>query len=858
MREPVKRPPCAAFIALAAVEILAARALISQDCDGNGIPDDLDLMPHYIPALPLDLEPDREFQRVATDDFDGDDIDDLVTSAWNSGKVLLHSAVGDGTFRSPRELPFSGRDAAPTSLDLEPDGDADLLILDDFGEGLTVLLNQGASGFSAMPGPALDDGFHLLVAADIDADGDADFVAAGVDSESIETFMGGGNGSFEKRQSLGLGDRRPVLILAADADSDGDTDVLAATVRGLTGGEVPSVAVFRNEVGGRLSPAIHYPGYVSIGARTAGDFDDDGDLDFIVASAIDPPRLTLLPNTGRGEFPAAVELDSPGRLQGVVAVDFDADGDLDLGAFHSSGNRLLLLESTGSQRFEDAGSYDVNGSDSFAGTRDFNGDGRLDVILARGPAILFNRGDKSFRALGRIPMEGGVRRIVTGDLDGDGDTDLAGDDGSQGISVAFNRGHGTFGRPTLLPVEGGPDSLISADLDSDGDLDLVTHEPTGVWIARNSGAGAFSGSLPLDIPGALNNIVGLAVVDVDADGVLDVLLQAGLQLSVARNLGTGGFAAPAPLLSVPTLPVAADMNGDTVADLATFSQRERRVLLFTNDGSGAFVETDNVSIAAIPTSLILADIDGDGAPDVISVDETSLTLLENLGEGKLGNVRQLDTMERTDAIAVADLNVDGRSDLVVRARNKDSMFVGRGDGTFQGRSISSRVLFASNFCTAADLDGDGRAEVLSASFSGISIAYNESMAPSKLDCNTNRVPDECDVASGASADADRDGIPDECSAPAIFHRGDPNDDGEVNLTDVISLLDHLFRGGAEPRCLMAGDSDADGVANLTDAVFVLDFLFRGGPPPPQPGPPPDPCGAGTRVLPCEGYSSCAG
>src|SRR5687767_7523565 len=82
---------------------------------------------------------------------------------------------------------------------------------------------------------------------------------------------------------------------------------------------------------GRLSPAIHYPGYVSFGARAAGDFDDDGDLDFIVASAIDPPRLTLLPNTGRGEFPAAVELDSPGKLHGMVAVDYDADGDLDLG-----------------------------------------------------------------------------------------------------------------------------------------------------------------------------------------------------------------------------------------------------------------------------------------------------------------------------------------------------------------------------------------------------------------------------------------------------------------------------------------------------------------------------------------------
>jgi hypothetical protein len=104
-----------------------------------------------------------------------------------------------------------------------------------------------------------------------------------------------------------------------------------------------------------------------------------------------------------------------------------------------------------------------------------------------------------------------------------------------------------------------------------------------------------------------------------------------------------------------------------------------------------------------------------------------------------------------------------------------------------------------------------------------------------------------------------------CSSP--FHRGDANADGEANLTDVIFLLEYLFRGGDAPTCLEAAEVNEDGKLNLTDGVYLLLWLFRGGPEPAAPGPPGTvgdlrPCGydlfGSPGALGCDRYAPCEG
>ncbi len=72
--------------------------------------------------------------------------------------------------------------------------------------------------------------------------------------------------------------------------------------------------------------------------------------------------------------------------------------------------------------------------------------------------------------------------------------------------------------------------------------------------------------------------------------------------------------------------------------------------------------------------------------------------------------------------------------------------------------------------------------------------------------------------------------------PGTFIRGDANSDDRVNLSDPISILDHLFRGGPQPRCLDAADADDSGRLDLSDPISLLQRLFQGAIPLPAPGP----------------------
>ncbi len=89
-----------------------------------------------------------------------------------------------------------------------------------------------------------------------------------------------------------------------------------------------------------------------------------------------------------------------------------------------------------------------------------------------------------------------------------------------------------------------------------------------------------------------------------------------------------------------------------------------------------------------------------------------------------------------------------------------------------------------------------------------------------------------------------------------FRRGDADDNGAVQLTDAVGILNFLFAGG-EATCVDAADADDNGTVQLTDAVYVLTFLFAAGPAPPAPGtvdcgsdPDPD------DGMGCEAYNSC--
>ena len=99
---------------------------------------------------------------------------------------------------------------------------------------------------------------------------------------------------------------------------------------------------------------------------------------------------------------------------------------------------------------------------------------------------------------------------------------------------------------------------------------------------------------------------------------------------------------------------------------------------------------------------------------------------------------------------------------------------------------------------------------------------------------------------------------DGASAGPLFHRGDPNDSGSLDLSDGLFVFNYLFTGGSSPSCNESADSNGDGAIDLSDGIYLLSYLFLGGPAPVAPGPPIQDCGPvpADSLLGCEAYSGC--
>jgi hypothetical protein len=97
-------------------------------------------------------------------------------------------------------------------------------------------------------------------------------------------------------------------------------------------------------------------------------------------------------------------------------------------------------------------------------------------------------------------------------------------------------------------------------------------------------------------------------------------------------------------------------------------------------------------------------------------------------------------------------------------------------------------------------------------------------------------------------------------AKPIFHRGDADGSGKIDLTDAITILNFLFLGGAAPPCSEAANVNDDAKVDLSDPIGLLGFLFLGAVPPADPGPPEKPCGPDPEGSPndlgCASYTRC--
>ncbi|MGI4875287.1 MAG: FG-GAP-like repeat-containing protein [Janthinobacterium lividum] len=341
-------------------------------------------------------------------------------------------------------------------------------------------------------------------------------------------------------------------------------------------------------------------------------------------------------------------------------------------------------------------------------------------------------------------------RVVTGDVDGDGDLDLVAVNYSTGasnstVSVRLNGGDatgsntGVFSGSQNVAVGISPSDVALGDVDNDGDLDLLAVNYANGTVSVRLNGGDNTGSNTGVFSGTQNVSVGtspsaLTLGDVDGDGDLDLLTTNSTTSIVSVRLNTAGTFGGNQNVAVGSGPTAVslgDVDNDGDLDLFAVNYGGSSVSVCLNGGNatgsntGIFSAGVAVAVGSHPTSLALDDIDGDGDLDLLASNSSSATVSVclNGGSGSFSNGQTLAVGNNARGVVLGDVDADGDLDLLVANLDDNNVSLrlnggnatGSNTGLFSGGGELSAGT-APLSLALGDVDGDGDLDLLTTNY----------------------------------------------------------------------------------------------------------------------------------------------
>ncbi len=634
-------------------------------------------------------------------DFDNDGWMDAVSWWWQSGyitHVTLKGWRNDGTGKlveiwsmnvnvnnGTSSPPSSGASLRMFTCNLDSDGFTDFYFVIDGYQLLAMraLRSRGLLAPEVVTRYSLGvtgsvNSMHAVV-TDFTGDGMADVAYARDTTLYFLEYVATQSYLQERSQSYPFGGLQSIQALfQVDANGDATPDVCAIS------GNVVKLIQVEN-----CLPVATLGLTQAIGADhmpAAGDLDGDGDQDIVIW---DMTRYVVLRRTGPLTW--AVEPPVTGGPAEQL-FDVDSDGDLDGvccgggGGYSTPDNvipsimRVSLNDGTGA--FAPAIEKDWLGSDHLAGIADLDHDGDFDVIAGR--CILYARGPLA--DVLQPPIGTGVKlERSTVDFDGDADPDF----GFGYRPMERNLGEGLCSAyDAVFPAPPAGTTFVGpgwpGDFDRDGDVDLIVKHMAGTTLLAQR---------------LLLNLGGGTFIDGGDAG------PAGVDF----NPGIGNGDAPESSLAI-------DTDGDGDADLVTRTSvpgTPPSSRIWWNDGTGRFTagpEFPGERVHAI------ADLNGDGLPDLCFVD-TTLGVRLAQSAGSFGTAVYFAALDPyLGRIVVADLDADGDRDLAMMGVNYLQLYWNDGTGGFTNEEFW-QVAIPANDTTprrvwSTDLNGDGLADLL--------------------------------------------------------------------------------------------------------------------------------------------------
>ena len=558
-------------------------------------------------------------------DFNGDGKPDLAIASQNAtgfptGTVAVLLGRGDGTFAPMVSYPLGLYPVSMIAVDLNGDGRSDLAILDcHFGviNDLLTVMVANSDGTFRTPTTGVSTGtlFGVLAYTDLNHDGKTDLLIADEQGSSLTVMLGNGDTTFQP----------PIAYLsAAQPNSVGVIPLADGNTALLTGDAATGLVVmsFANSAGRIRSPVIQTVGTKPANILTA-DLNRDGKPDIVI---IDKTGnfVNVILNSGHGKFANPVSYAVTGTpIAGAIA-DLNGDGNPDIVVTTTSGVEVLLGKDDGT--FSASQVTAIAGA-AFSGLQglavgDFNGDGKPDVavvIVTTGEvAILLGSGTGGFTQVAgpTLPAAQQPFGLASVDLNGDGKSDLiagynvttpGGTAGLSGrIAVMLGKGAGAFQAASTITLSTVMWTLSVGDVNKDGRPDLIVGvlgaNGFAINIFRQNSDGTFHDSLVID---TVTAVASFTLTDLNGDGNVDLVVGDCCGLTEASYMLGNGDGTFQPEVLFPSGPspgqiAAADFDGDGKPDFA--------IAGFAN-GHGTLVLMKNM-FSSVGTATVLSSANG--------------------------------------------------------------------------------------------------------------------------------------------------------------------------------------------------------------------------------------------------------